>query len=58
MTVSDMNKTTQLRTTKEITRKLKVIAGMRGNGESLGMLVGALADKELKRLGIEGNNDE
>ena len=58
MATEDMNGTTQIRTTKEITRKLKLVTALRGNSESMGALIGALVDKELKRLGIKGNNDE
>lgn len=58
MATENMNGTTQIRTTKEITRKLKLASALRGNGETIGMLIGALVDKELKRLGIKGNNDE
>ena len=53
-----MNGTTQIRTTKEITRKLKLASALRGNGETIGILIGSLVDKELKRLGTKGNNDE
>ena len=58
MTTEDMNGTTQIRTTKEITRKLKLASALRGKGETIGILIGSLVDKELKRLGIKGNNDE
>ena len=58
MATEDMNGTTQIRTTKEITRKLKLVTALRGNGETIGILIGSLVDKELKRLGIQGNNDE
>lgn len=58
MTTEDMNGTTQIRATKEITRKLKLASALRGNGETIGILIGSLVDKELKRLGIKGNNDE
>lgn len=58
MATEDMNGTTQIRTTKEITRKLKLASALRGNSETIGILIGSLVDKELKRLGIKGNNDE
>ena len=58
MATEDMNGTTQIRTTKEITRELKLASALRGNGETIGILIGSLVDKELKRLGIKGNNDE
>ena len=58
MTTEEMNKTTQLRATKEIARKIKLLSALRGNGESIGIVIGSLADKELHRLGIAGNNDE
>ena len=58
MTTEEMNASTQIRTTKEVARKLKLLTALRGNGETLGILVGALVDKELKRLGLQGNNDE
>ena len=54
----DNDNTTQIRATKEITRKLKLASSLRGNGETIGILIGSLVDKELKRLGIKGNNDE
>lgn len=58
MTTEEMNASTQIRATKEVARKLKLLTALRGNGETLGILVGSLVDKELKRLGIKGNNDE
>ena len=58
MTTEEMNVSTQIRTTKEVARKLKLLTALRGNGETLGILVGSLVDKELKRLGLQGNNDE
>ena len=58
MTTEEMNSTTQIRATKEVTRKLKLASSLRGNGETIGILIGSLVDKELKRLGIKGNNDE
>ena len=58
MTTEEMNASTQIRTTKEVARKLKLLTALRGNGETLGILVGSLVDKELKRLGLPGNNDE
>lgn len=58
MTTEEMNSTTQIRATKEVTRKLKLVSALRGNGETIGILIGSLVDKELKRLGIKGNNDE
>lgn len=54
----DKNKTTQVRVTKEVVRKLKLVASARGNGETIGVLIGSLVDKEMKRLGLQGNNDE
>ena len=58
MTLEDKNRIVGVKTTKEVTRKLKLVAALRGNSESMGALIGALVDKELKRLGIKGNNDE
>ena len=58
MTTEEMNSTTQIRATKEVTRKLKLVSALRGNGETIGILIGALVDKEMRRLGIKGNNDE
>lgn len=58
MTTEEMNASTQIRATKEVARKLKLLTALRGNGETLGILVGSLVDKELRRLGIKGNNDE
>lgn len=58
MTVNEMNKSGQIRTTKEIVRKLKLVAAARGNSESIGVLIGSLVDKEMRRLGLKGNNDE
>lgn len=58
MSVEDKNKIVAVKTTKEVTRKLKLVAALRGNSESMGALIGALVDKELKRLGLQGNNDE
>ena len=58
MTTEEMNQQANIRTTREVVRKLKLVGLLRGNGESLGIVVGALVDKELKRLGMKGNNDE
>ena len=58
MSVEDKNKIVAVKTTKEVTRKLKLVTASRGNSESMGALIGALVDKELKRLGLQGNNDE
>lgn len=58
MELKDLNKEALIRATKEIVRKAKLASSLRGNGESIGMLVGALLDKELKRLGVKGNNDD
>ena len=58
MSVEDKNKIVAVKTTKEVTRKLKFVTALRGNSESMGALIGALVDKELKRLGLQGNNDE
>ncbi len=58
MTVDEKNKITMIRGTKEIVRKLKLVASLRGNGETIGILIGSLADKEMQRLGLKGNNDE
>ena len=58
MTIDDKNKITMIRGTKEIVRKLKLVASLRGNGETIGILIGSLVDKEMQRLGLKGNNDE
>lgn len=58
MALDDKNRIVAVKTTKEVTRKLKLVTALRGNGESMGTLIGSLVDKELKRLGIKGNNDE
>ena len=58
MTLDDKNRIVGVKTTKEVTRKLKLVTALRGNSESMGALIGALVDKELKRLGLQGNNDE
>ena len=58
MDTEKMNKPTMIRTTKGIVRKAKLIAALRGNGETIGILLGSLLDKELKRLGLKGNNDD
>ena len=58
MTVDEKNKITMIRGTKEIVRKLKLVAALRGNGETIGILIGSLIDKEMQRLGLKGNNDE
>lgn len=58
MTIDEKNKITMIRGTKEIVRKLKLVASLRGNGETIGILIGSLVDKEMQRLGIKGNNDE
>ena len=47
-----------IKTTKDVVRKLKLVASARCNSESMGSLIGALVDKEMKRLGLKGNNDE
>ena len=47
-----------VKVTKEIVRKLKLVAAARGNNETQGTLIGSLLDKEIKRLGMKGNNDE
>ena len=57
MTIDEKNKITMIRGTKEIVRKLKLVASLRGNGETIGILIGSLVDKEMQRLGIKGNND-
>lgn len=58
MTIEEKNKVTMIRGTKEIVRKLKLVASLRGNGETIGILIGSLVDKEMQRLGLKGNNDE
>lgn len=58
MTIEEKNKVTMIRGTKEIVRKLKLVAALRGNGETIGILIGSLVDKEMQRLGLKGNNDE
>ncbi len=58
MTIDEKNKITMIRGTKEIVRKLKLVASLRGNGETIGILIGSLVDKEMQRLGLKGNNDE
>lgn len=58
MTIDKKNKITMIRGTKEIVRKLKLVAALRGNGETIGILIGSLVDKEMQRLGLKGNNDE
>ena len=58
MTIDKKNKITMIRGTKEIVRKLKLVASLRGNGETIGILIGSLVDKEMQRLGLKGNNDE
>ena len=58
MTVDEKNKITMIRGTKEIVRKLKLVAALRGNGETIGILIGSLIDKEMQRLGLKGNSDE
>lgn len=58
MTIDDKNTMTMMRGTKEVVRKLKLVAASRGNGETIGILIGSLVDKEMKRLGLKGNNDE
>ena len=58
MTIDEKNKTTMIRGTKEIVRKLKLVAALRGNGETIGILIGSLVDKEMQKLGLKGNNDE
>ena len=46
MSVEDKNKIVAVKTTKEVTRKLKLVTALRGNSESMGALIGALVDKE------------
>lgn len=58
MTIDEKNKITMIRGTKEIVRKLKLVASLRGNGETIGIIIGSLVDKEMQRLGLKGNNDE
>ena len=58
MTIEEKNKVTMIRGTKEIVRKLKLVASLRGNGETIGILIGSLVDKEMQRLGLKGNSDE
>ena len=58
MTIEEKNKVTMIRGNKEIVRKLKLVAALRGNGETIGILIGSLVDKEMQRLGLKGNNDE
>ena len=58
MTIEEKNRVTMIRGTKEIVRKLKLVAALRGNGETIGILIGSLVDKEMQRLGLKGNNDE
>ena len=58
MTIEEKNKVTMIRGTKEIVRKLKLVASLRGNGETIGILIGSLIDKEMQRLGLKGNSDE
>lgn len=58
MTIEEKNKVTMIRGTKEIVRKLKLVAALRGNGETIGILIGSLVDKEMQRLGLKGNSDE
>lgn len=58
MTIEEKNKVTMIRGTKEIVRKLKLVAALRGNGETIGILIGSLIDKEMQRLGLKGNSDE
>ena len=58
MTIEEKNKVTMIRGTKEIVRKLKLVASLRGNGETIGILIGSLVDKEMQKLGLKGNNDE
>ena len=58
MTIDEKNKITMIRGTKEIVRKLKLVSALRGNGETIGILIGSLVDKEMQRLGLKGNSDE
>ena len=58
MTIEEKNKVTMIRGNKEIVRKLKLVAALRGNGETIGILIGSLIDKEMQRLGLKGNSDE
>ena len=53
MTIEEKNKVTMIRGTKEIVRKLKLVAALRGNGETIGILIGSLIDKEMQRLGLK-----
>lgn len=58
MTIEERNRIVSIKTTKDVVRKLKLVASARCNSESMGSLIGALVDKEMKRLGLKGNNDE
>lgn len=58
MTIEERNKSVTVRVTKDVTRKLKLVAAVRANGESAGILIAALVDKEMRRLGLEGNNSD
>lgn len=58
MSTEEMNKSAMIRTTKEVVRKAKLAAAYRGNGETIGIVLGSLLDKELKRLGLGGNNED
>ena len=58
MTIEEKNKVTMIRGTKEIVRKLKLLSALRGNRETIGILIGSLVDKEMQRLGLKGNSDE
>ena len=58
MTIEEKNNVTMIRGTKEIVRKLKLVSALRGNGETIGILIGSLVDKEMQRLGLKGNSDE
>jgi len=52
------NNAAVVKVTKEIIRKLKLVSALRGNAETQGTLIGSLLDKEIKRFGMKGNNDE
>lgn len=50
------NSISMVKVTKEIIKKLKLVAAARGNNETMGTLIGSLLDKELERLGREESN--
>jgi len=58
MDTEKMNKMTTVRVTKNVTTKLKLLSALRGNAETISSVIGSLADKELKRFNIPGNNDD